>query len=372
MKSKIKFILATLLLIVVLQGCVKDNNPVIRMQDDKLLLSKVSGENISASWNNFDFTYDPALKAWDYLESYSYGSEHFGWGNYKPIEAVGFHNTGSWNFTYQNHVPDEIVDNSSPGKDQGYWKFYFNEKGQIIKTGLAFSVTAEPTQFEFYGYDDHGNLTDLVYGKEVDTPYFKVSYVYDNQDNLTQWQLLFPNGYTNTAATTGWTIFSSIANSSQAEKAMGKPVNEMFRHFIAKMKDGNPSAKNTFFKISPTRLTGDSNVIYQNYFTVSLTNDGKINPYHQQGGILFYVANRLYTIDLNDYFWPLQKSNTTRYEADLNPDFGVFRPKVSTFTYTYSKNGYPLTRHEEATDPDDVWFPVDYTADRQFQYISNH
>jgi hypothetical protein len=372
----------------VFQSCLK-NAPILSnpFKDDKLLLSKVTGKNIPIAWNFFEYTRDSVPDGnkvvWDYSAIYSYGSGRQAWDDYKPLQQVSFVNGGSytlpappggsWNITYNNNgLPDKIIDNSIPGVDQGYWQLYYNNKLQVIKTGFAFSTSAGPTEFEFYGYDDHNNLTDLVYGNTVDTPFFKLTFNYDVQDNLTQWQFLFPNGYANADASLSQQVFPSLANASASEAALSKPIAAMMRNFIAKNKTLNSASKNLSFEIPPTNLTGDSNVIYQNYFTANITNDGKINPYRQQGRLLYFISSRNYTGDLNAFFWELQKSNPVSMVVTENPDFGTFTPRTSNYSYTYNKQCYPITSHEATTDPDGVWFPLDYTQDRQIEYIKNN
>lgn len=370
----------------ILQSCVK-NQPIINnpFGEDKLLLSKVTGTNVPIAWNFFEFTRDSVNKTvWDYSAIYSYGSGRQIWGDYKPMQQVSFVNGGSytlpappggsWDITYKNSLPDEIIDHSIPGVDQGYWKLYYNEKGQVIKTGFAFSTSAGPTEFEFYGYDDHNNLTDLVYGKYVDTPFYKMTYSYDNEGNLTQWQMLFPNGYTNSSSAAATDFYSAVSGLPKASGSTQRPIAEALKKFAERRSNGKQdlSINNYQLKIPPTKLLGDSNVVYELFLTANITNDGKINPFHEEGRLLFFISSRNYTIDLNAYFLQLEKSNPTYIEYSYPPDFGPFRPRISNYTYTYNKLGYPVTSHEATTDPDDVWFPVDYTQDRQIEYIKNN
>jgi hypothetical protein len=374
MKTKINFLLAALTNVILLQSCLKDHGPVIRPSDDRLLLSKVTGTNKFVKWNSFEFGPFNGDTA-HYAASYSYGNEHFGFEDLRPIQEISFpNNGGNWTFTYSNHLPDKVIDNSAPGKDQGYWKFYFNTKGQIIKTGLAFKNAAEPTQFEFYEYDEHNNLAAYVYGANVDTPYYKVVYKYDAAGNLTQWQYLFSNGYKDADAQTNQRIFSSLANSPATEKAVGKPMAVIMKKAATLSRERNASAKNAFFKTPPTTL-GDSNVIYLTYITVAITNDGKINPYHQQDRILFFITNRYYSSELNAQYRELQKSNPVTVTYTVNPDLVTSAPIVSNYTYTYNTRGYPVTSHE-ATSGDDItpfWSALPaYTQDRQYEYINNH
>ena len=320
MKTKINFLLAALTIVILLQSCLKDNGPVIRPPDDRLLLSKVTGTNKFVKWNSFEFGPFNGDTA-PYAVLYSYGNEHFGFEHLMPIQEISFpNNGGNWTFTYPNHLPDKVIDNSAPGKDQGYWKFYFNTKGQIIKTGLAFKNASEPTQFEFYEYDEHNNLAAYVYGVNVDTPYYKVVYKYDAAGNLTQWQYLFSNGYKDADAQTNQRFFSALANSPATEKAVGNPTAVIMKKAATLSRERNASAKNTFFKASPSTL-GDSNVIYVAYITAAITNDGKINPYHQQDRILFFITNRYYSSEINAQYRDLQKSNPVTVTYTVNPDF---------------------------------------------------
>lgn len=376
MKTKINFLIAACTIIILLQSCLKEGHPYsYPITEDKLLLSKVTGHNLNIAWNNFEFTRNATTSLYDYYTTYSYKKEYFGSDDFKALQQVAFQNTGSWDFTYQNYLPYKTIDHSTPALDQGYWKYYYNNKGQLIKTGLAFISTAEPTEFEFYGYDDHNNLTDLVFGPAVDTALFKITYTYDANDNLIQWNYLYPIGYTNAAPEIGQRIFSSLANSPKADAVMGKNRAEMFRKLMAKVTTREIASKNSSFKIPPTRLTGDSDVIYLRFFIAIITNDGKVNPYHQQGGILFYSANREYTIDLNAFYCPLQKSNPLKTELTIDPSigYGDLPPMTLNFTYTYNRQGYPVTSHVDASDPTGIWSPrTSYTEDRQFEYISNH
>jgi hypothetical protein len=376
-----------------LQSCVK-NSPIIGnpFKDDKLLLSKVTGKDTGFAFNFFEYTRDSVpdgnRAVWDYSAIYSYGSGRQAWGGYKPMQEVSFANGGSyflpaspggsWNITYNNNgLPDKIIDNSIPGVDQGYWQLYYNNKLQVIKTGFAFSTSAGPTEFEFYGYDDHDNLTDLVYGKYVDTPFYKLTFSYDEQDNLIQWQYLFTNGYVNSAANTNsLQSVSSVANLPKSKGLMSSPIFEAIKKFATN--SGNNGKQNLpadlSFKIPPTRLVGDSNVIYENYITSTITNDGKINPYHQQGRLLFYISSRNYSADITANFSQLQKSNPVSIQYIQNPDFGPADPMTSNYAYTYNILGYPVTIHEATSDPSGIWFGSNfsYTQNRQIEYIKNN
>ena len=374
MKTKINFLLAVFTNVILLQSCLKDHGPIIRPTDDRLLLSKVTGTNKFVKWNSFEFSPFNGDTS-HYGALYSYGNEHFGFEDLQPIQEISFpNNGGNWTFTYPNHLPDKVIDNSAPGKDQGYWKFYFNSKGQIIKTGLAFKNASEPTEFEFYEYDEHNNLTAYVYGTNVDTPYYKNVYKYDAAGNLTQWQYLFFDHYKNADALTNQRIFSALANSPETEKAVGKPMAAIMKKAVTLSRERNASVKNTFLKTPPTTL-GDSNVIYLTYITSAITNDGKINPYHQQDRILFFITSRNYSADISAQYRELQKSNPVTVTYTVNPDLVTSAPLISNYTYTYNKNGYPVTSHED-TSGDDItsfWYGLpSYTQDRQYEYINNH
>lgn len=364
-KTIYSWLIATIVFAFIFQSCVK-NTPILSnpFKDDKLLLSKVTGTNNPISWNSFEYTRDPTLPVWDYLATYAYSNEHVGVENLKPLQKVGFQNGGTWDLAYNNLFPYQIIDHSVPGVDQGYWQLYYNDKGQVVKTGLAFSTSAGPTQFEFYEYDVRGNLTSLIYGTHPDTPYFKYTYEYDERDNLDHWEWWFPNGYSSSAESTvtrnakynssTYPGYSILSNAHKVMQSGNKAVAQSFN---------NGSSKNA----------PDSNVIYQLYVSIKITSDGRINPFHQQGGLLFYPGDRLYSGDINAYYLDLLKSNPLKVEWILNPDFGV-DTAVSIFSYTYNQLGYPVTRHEEFNDPTDYIFGFGrpYVQDRQIEYIKNN
>ncbi len=350
-----------------LQSCIKDPHDYNPFEDDKLLLSKVTGVNDGITFNTFEYTRRPGNRFSDYYASYAYSNERYGWVNYKAMQQVSYANGGVWNFSYSDRWLDKIMDHSIPGRDLGYWKLYYNSKGQVIKTGLAFSEAADPTEFEFYEYDSHNNLVSLVYGTYVDTPVFKQTYIYDNRGNLTQWEAFFPIGYQNLDQKSSNRIFSSLAASPETERALGTRRVELFKQILQKHSADNSS----FLRTADRRAPGDSNVLYQNWFIAKVTSDGKTNPYNQQGGLLFFPGNRLHSSDLNANYWALQKSNPLLVQYTASPDFGGLT-MTSTFTYTYNNQGYPITSHEDFMDQG-VWWGSEfsYTQDRQYEYIRN-
>jgi hypothetical protein len=344
-----------------LQSCVKDQG---HFTDDKLLLSKVTG---NSTYVPIYFQYD---KQGNYLVNYTYGSEHFGWDNCKPLKQIRFINTGTWDFTYNNFLPEKTFDYSAPGRDQGYWKYYYNNKGLLIKTGLAFKTAAEPTQFEFYEYDDHLNITNLIYGTSVDTPFFKCIYKYNTGGDLTTFEYYYPISYSKNEATPIKNIYEPNGGSSlNMMSGTGKTkLAEMItklnqRYSISHNLLDNAMAKNS----SPG---ADSNVVYALLFTIRITNDAMFNPFAQQGRLLFYQTNRNAELYWNDFFIPLLKSNPLTVEFEQSPDIGGLK-STQTFTYTYNNKGYPVTIHEEQNDPDFASFIGSYTQDKQIEYIKN-
>ena len=98
-----------------------------------------------------------------------------------------------------------------------------------------------------------------------------------------------------------------------------------------------------------------------------MTTDDRINPYSQQNQILFYQTSRnAFAYDPAPYFLSLLKSNPVKIEYTI-PGAGL--ASVQTFSYIYNNQGYPVTVHEEFSDP--YWFFLgDYTSDSQIEYAN--
>src|SRR5665213_1463792 len=99
MKTKIKALMILVSCAFIFQSCLKNSQHVPNpFREDKLLLSKVSGHfQDDYYWGLNNFMYNPSG---NFLETYSYGNESF--YGVKPIQQIGFVNTGTWDFTY-NH-----------------------------------------------------------------------------------------------------------------------------------------------------------------------------------------------------------------------------------------------------------------------------
>lgn len=364
--------------IYLLQSCSKSpDHPGYPSFDDQLLLSKVTGSNTKApgysftiSWNRFEFTRPAGADSFIYYAAYDYENSH---SHLSPFKSESFGNGGKWDFTYKGFLPSTVIDNSTPGLDQGYWKFYYNNKHQIIKTGLAFKNAEEPTEFEFYGYDDYGNLTDLWFGNYVDTPRWKQTYKYDLAGNLTEWELLFPTGYKNANALAGAKVFASLANSMTGKKNINPQLALMMKKVSTGAYEFNRSGKG-LAKPKASHLFGDSNVIYQNYITGQITTDGRYNPYYQRGDILFYITSRYYSADISTSYAQLSRSNILSVSNKMNPDFGDLPAMVSSYSYVYNRKGYPVTSQEVTADPGGIWFGanIGYVQNRAYEYISCH
>lgn len=359
-------------LVFLLQSCVKNGLHLPgNFRDDKLLLSKITGSS-NFTWDRFEFDKNNNFNLFD---TFFYGKEQIGFENIKPLQHVGFYSGGTWDFVYPHFFPEQVIDHSVPGVDQGYWQFYYNPKGQIEKTGLAFSTSAGPSQFEYYQYDDRGNLTSLLYGTAPDTPFFKFTYQYDERNNLVQFEFLFPNGYANSTSSTA--IFKNmlkkhpenpIANSLLSKLQKLEQRNDQATS-LSINKPNNNSATTLSINESP-----DSNVIYELYLTAKITTDGRINPYQQQANLLFYVQDRNYNnFNPDSWYIDLLKSNPLNVEWILNPDFGS-DTATSTFNYTYNQLGYPLTTHQELDDPTEgvFGFGLPIIQNYQIAYIKNN
>lgn len=355
--KKINSLIATIILIFLLSGCTKDH-PVPPVPDDKLLLAKVTGHS-TYSLNPYEYD-----AAGNYLNNYTYNNDHL-----TSLKQIAFINLGTWDFQYTNLLPDRAIDNSKPGLDQGYWKFYFNDKGNIEKTGLAFKTTGQPVEYEFYDYDNRGNLISLIYGKAIDNPYWKQTYDYDNQNNLAQFKVYIPVGFKDMAGRISAVNAQSSTLSQQGK--FGSNIQGRLQEIINRFLKNKDFAKTAVDGVGLNGISGaDSNVVYTLWETVKITSDQKRNPFSQQANLLFYANNLNYNADWNANYMSLLKSNPVKVEWIQNPEFGK-SVATSTFTYTYNKEGYPITTHEDLSDPDFLLFYGNYVQDRQIEYKRN-
>jgi len=250
-----------------------------------------------------------------------------------------------------------VIDNSVPGYDLGYRRTYI-DKAQIQKVGLAFSSDTDPAYFEFYTRNYKGEITSYIFAKTVDAPVYKIVYNYDNTGNISEFQLFQP-------------VTLTVANMQNImidqQQKRDKLSSSKFNYGLHKKFENLQKiiADNKHYS-SP--VISDNSIEYRLYLTAKVVTDGRINPYSQQDQILFYQTNRSsFAYDPTPFFLSLLKSNPVKIEYSV-PDFGSILP-VQTFSYTYNAKGYPVTIHEEFSDPN--WaFLGDYTGDSQIEYAN--
>lgn len=362
------------------QSCTKDN-PYLHNQitQDKLLLSKITGSVSSQSsyfyygafnnsytynWigqlNNFG-SYDSGI----FQINYSYKDNHKGWDDYKPVSQESFINTGHYDFSYNGFFPDKVADNSYPGQDQGYWKFYYNSFDQVQKVGSAFSSTTDPVEWEFYTRDNKGLITGFVYGKVIDTFNLKVQYKYDEGGNLSGYEVYLPY-----YLYSGYPANRNSGEGSKQTNTFTEAKHQLINKKLSLLPQPVPGA--TDRSLNSSLSSAADTIPYYLYYTAIITTDHRINPFSQQGNIFYYEANRYYYLyDPTPFYISLLKSNPVNITYQIYIGYPTpLGSAVQTFSYTYNKAGYPVSVHEIFNDGDEV-FHGSYTRDSKIEYIKN-
>lgn len=373
MKTKLNVWFTAIALVLVLQSCLKNNDVVLNYKDSKLLLSTVKGSIKSEdsrffasaidlyyiySWSNDVFEAGP--NTGQYQKDFLYGDQKGNFPNVNLIQRETFSNGGHYDFLYHTIFPDKVLDYSAPGSDLGYWKFYINN-AQIQKVGIVYKAGDDPDHFEFYNRNQKGQLASYIFGKTLETPVYKVVYQYDNSDNISQFQIFIP-------ATTSVASMQDIMMKTQQKNgnATLRKLSNVFNKKVENLQRISSDKQQQYAKSS---AISNESVEYRLYLTATIITDHGINPFSQQEHILFYQTNRFYTAyDLTPFFLSLLRSNPVKVEYSI-PDWGPYLA-VQTFSYTYNSKGYPLSVHEEVSDPNWV-LNGNYTKDSQIEYIKN-
>jgi hypothetical protein len=318
-------------LIVLLQSCVKDI-PRYKVLDDKLLLSKLSGQFNSGIFNGSNaFEFD---QNGNFATNFVYGKKLNSFLKYHPLQQVTFIEHGSWDFVYDSWMLDIVADNSIPGLKLGDWPFTYDNKYQVKELEITKEALGLPSLHEYYTYNNKCQLTELIHGESKDNPAFKITYQYDHKGNLKGFDFYLGNGDDASAARKIVTGFRK--NLEAVRKAARK----------------NALSLNT----------------YDLVFKATITSDNNNNPFSQQQNILFYLANRE-NIYFNDFFLKLMPSNPLQVKYVFTEPFGS-STIMQTFKYTYNNKKYPLTIEETEEDPD-LWQFGDYTRSTKIEYIKN-
>ena len=348
--------------------------------NDQLLLSKVSGSIYGSDSNvqfetpllNLPYTYQWTSTKFDlpysgnFQLNFSYDSSHPG---YFPIAKESFLvHGGSYNFSYNGLLPTTVLDSSWPGRDFGYWQFYFNNRKEVEKVGLAFSVASQPTRYEFYSRDILGQISSFIYGPSVDTPFMKVIYQYDDLGNISNFNI-----YTLKNSTPGYDPLSIGKIGAKFSDTRQKNLQN-----AVSPNAGEVNKENQTHSLKSIPPNAADTTIYDLYVTAAVTTDGKRNPFSQQDNIFFYQTNR-WTLAFNDpttFFLSLLRSNPVKIDYEVvywNTYYPQYFPDVSVtqeFNYTYNRQGYPVTIHENFIDPNEI-IMGSYNRDSQLTYLQN-
>lgn len=324
-------------LCLLLQSCNKDNDV---FRDDSLLLSRVSGQVISPyvfGFNNFEYNTDGSFDTHYFYSSTDAHNRNAA----KPILKKSYVTSGDQDFAYAQLLPDKVTDNGTPFVDNGYWKLIFSNRKLVDKTGRAFNTTGDPIQFENYTYNNKGQLITLLKDPDIyGSPATKVEYSYDQRGNLKGFNYYFPSS-----------LFGAPQKTSGNTK---KPL------FLTKLS----SVSNASQRTNSTEADDAWTLIV----SATIRCDDKINPFSQQGRILFYPADRYYYF--NDYILGIMKSNPVSVTYKFNPVYYGDYSIEQSFTYLYNRKGYPVSIREVVSDPSSYTFG-DYTKESRIEYIRN-
>lgn len=312
-----------------LQSCVKDI-PVHKILDDKLLLSKTSGQFQSALFTGTNaYEYDATGK---FLNQFSYAKKTNNLVKHRSLQKISFINKGSWNFEYDNWLPTQVIDSAFYGLPPSAWLFSYDQKYQVKEIRINREALGLSNLHEYFTYNHKGQLTELINGASKTNPSFKITYQYDIHGKLKSFE--FYLGY---------------GNDGGADRKVSTGLRQQL--ILARQASAR---KNTS--------------VYDLVFRATITSDNNKNPFSQQESLLFYTANRD-NIYFNDFFIPLMSSNPLQVTYTFSELFGS-ATLLQNFQYTYNKQKYPVTITETQTDPG-LWQFGDCRRSTTIDYIKN-